>query len=41
VHLRNVSIIASSGPVVTIRHQVLWRGRLASVDGWFFGDFTD
>lgn len=39
VHLRNARIIGSNGSMIG-NNVVLWRGKLASVDGFSFGNIT-
>lgn len=37
VHLRNAQILHANGELIPQRQDLLWRGRLASVDAWWIG----
>lgn len=40
IHLRAAQIFSSNGGTIPSRSAMFWRGRLRSVDGWWFGNLT-
>lgn len=41
IHLKNVKILHAAGLVPQKQDDILWRGRLADVDGWMLGTLGD